>query len=176
MKACKVCETPFSPARPLQVVCGPKCALAVAKDHRKAEKENIRKRKAAVKTNGQKKAEAQRAVNAFVRARDANLACISCGRMHEGAWHAGHFRSRGSAPHLALDPRNIHRQCAPCNLFLHGNLIGFRAGLISRYGEDFVKELEADHYPRHYSGHDYEEIKREYRAKLKEIESGKKED
>lgn len=170
MKPCKVCETPFTPVRPLQVVCGPKCALAVARDHRKAEKGNIRKRKAAVKTNGQKKAEAQRAVNAFVRARDADLACISCGRMHEGAWHAGHFRSRGSAPHLALDPRNIHRQCAPCNLFLHGNLIGFRAGLIARYGEDFVKELEADQTPRHYSGRDYEEIKREYRAKLKEME------
>lgn len=29
-----------------------------------------------------------------------------------------------------------------CNTFLHGNVHGYRLGLINRYGEDKVKELE----------------------------------
>ena len=129
-----------------------------------------RKRLEKLKPNGKKKAEAQSALNRWVvHGRDAGKPCISCGRMHEGAWHGGHYKSRGSAPHLALDPRNVHRQCAPCNLYLHGNLINFRLGLVERYGLAYVEELEADQEPRHYSGDDFEAIKALYVRKLKEI-------
>lgn len=169
MKPCEACQTPFTPARMGQRVCGPRCALKTVRQAKKAERETTKRRKAELKTNGQRKAEAQRALNFWiVHVRDKDQPCISCGRHHQGAYHAGHFRSRGSAPHLALDPRNLAKQCAPCNLYQHGNLIGFRQGLIERHGEAFVTDLEADQTPRHYTGDDYDEIKRQYRAKARE--------
>lgn len=171
MKTCKHCGTPFNSPRPLQAVCSPVCAYRHVKAAKKAEAVQTRERKAALKTNGQKKAEAQRAINYWiVHVRDKDEPCISCGKFHQGAWHAGHFRSRGSAPHLALDPRNLAKQCAPCNLHLHGNLIEFRRGLIARHGVSHVEELEADQTPRHYSGDDFEAIKREYRALARQAE------
>ena len=167
-KICKHCGTSFVPQRSMAVVCSPICAIRMGKAKKAQDRVALRQRKAALKTNGEKKAEAQSALNRWVvHGRDAGKPCISCGRMHEGAWHGGHYRSRGSAPHLALDPRNVHKQCAPCNVYLHGNLINFRLGLIERYGAEFAETLEADQEPRHYMGDDYEAIKAEYVAKLK---------
>lgn len=140
----------------------------------KVEQAELRKRREKAKTNGQRRKEAQDALNAWVvHGRDKNEPCISCGRHHQGQYHGGHYRSRGSAAHLALDPRNVHKQCAPCNLHLHGNLIEFRRGLIDRYGVAFVLELEEDQEPRHYSPQDLDDIKAEYRAKLKELKGRK---
>lgn len=138
----------------------------------KAERAEKRRRKEKSLTISQRRARAQVPVNAYVRLRDAHLPCISCGRFHEGQWHAGHYRSRGAAVHLALDPRNIHRQCAPCNTHLHGNAIGFRAGLLERYGLEFVEALEADNTPRHYTADEIDAIRDTYRAKTKELKRG----
>lgn len=159
----------FMPMQAMQSVCGPACAMKKVRSDKAKGKRELRERKEKLKTNGERKAEAQRALNHWiVHVRDKDEPCISCGRFHEGAYHAGHYRSRGSAPHLALDPRNLAKQCAPCNLYQHGNLIGFRAGLIERHGEAFVLELEADQTPRHLTADEYDEIKREYRAKARE--------
>ena len=134
----------------------------------RVKKAETRRQREKLKTNGHRKAEAQAALNRWiVHVRDAGEPCISCGRHHQGMYHAGHYRSRGSAPHLALDPRNLHKQCAPCNLYLHGNLIEYRAGLIRRHGLEFVEALESDHAPRHYTGSDYDAMKAEYRAKTR---------
>lgn len=151
----------------------------VAKANRKAEKQarkdakveraRLHQQRQKLKTNGQRKAEAQRALNHWiVHVRDKDEPCISCGRYVETGSQAGHFRGRGRAPHLALDPRNIAKQCCQCNLHLHGNALGFRAGLVARHGEAFVLELEADQTPRHLTADEYDEIKREYRAKARE--------
>lgn len=160
-RECRQCGSMFTPVRPLAYICSPGCA-------QKYVKADTKRRKEAIKTNGQRKAEAQAELNRWiVHVRDANEPCISCGRHHAGIYHAGHYRSRGSAPHLALDPRNLHKQCAPCNLYLHGNLIEYRAGLLRRYGVDFVEALESDQGTRHYSGADYDAMKAEYREKIK---------
>jgi hypothetical protein len=158
-------------------------ALAVKKEAERKKKELIaerleraedRKRREKLKSNGERKADAQAAINRWiVHVRDAGEPCISCGRHHQGMYHAGHYRSRGSAPHLALDPRNLHKQCAPCNLHLHGNLIAYRVGLVRKYGPEFVAELETDQEPRHYTGADYDAIKAEYRLKTKHLKKEK---
>ena len=141
----------------------------------RVEKAETKRKLEAIKTNGQHKADAQKAINRWVlHVRDAGKPCISCGRHHQGAWHAGHYRSRGSAPHLALDPRNLAKQCAPCNLYLHGNLIGYRNGLIEREGEAFVLALEADQDPRNYRASDYQAIKAEYNGLYNEWKKGNK--
>lgn len=135
----------------------------------KVERAETRRRKEKSLTISQRRARAQVEVNAYVRLRDAGLPCISCGRHHEGQWHAGHYRSRGAAVNLALDPRNIHRQCAPCNNHLHGNAIGYRAGLVARYGLEFVEALEADNAPRHQTAQEIDAIRDTYRTKNKEL-------
>ena len=66
-------------------------------------------------------ADAQAAFNAWVRARDEGLPCISCGELHPhelgpgGAWDAGHFLSRGAHPEKRFMEDNVHRQCKVCN-------------------------------------------------------------
>jgi len=180
---CAHCRAKLNPERPSQIVhteCAEPYAIAkrekeeraqakAARMAAKVEKAETRRRKAALMTAQDARRIAQRATNACVLARDHGLPCISCGKTGEGAYHAGHYRSCGSAPHLALDLRNIHRQCAPCNLHLHGNLIEYRKGLIARFGEDFVLTLEADETPRAYKKHDYEAIAAERRASTREL-------
>lgn len=170
-RACPVCAKPYVPVRPMQAVCGPVCAHKKVRQTKVEERAQIKTRKEKVMTRGERMARAQAAVNAYVRARDADLPCISCGRFHEGQWHAGHYRSRGAAKNLALDPRNIHKQCQPCNTHLHGNQINYRMGLIARYGLAFVEALEADNKPRHLSDEDIDAITQEYRSKLRELKA-----
>lgn len=137
---------------------------------RKAEAKVDKARRAKLDdTPSNRKALAQAAVNEFVRMRDAHLPCISCGCTHSPAWHAGHYRSRGSAPHLALDPRNLNRQCAQCNLHLHGNLIEYRKGLVERYGISHVEALESDQESRGYKAADYDAIAAHYRAEVRRM-------
>jgi hypothetical protein len=178
-KTCKACRNSFQPARPMQKACGPLCALTLAKAARaKATKaqeakdrKDLRERKEKAKTRGAWQREAQAAVNAFVRARDRDLPCISCGRHHQGKYDAGHYRSVGSAPHLRFDvERNIAKQCSVCNTYLSGNLIEYRKQLIARIGLEAVEALESDQAPRHYSVDDLKEIKRTFAAKRRELE------
>lgn len=111
--------------------------------------------------------EAQTAFNAWVRMRDAHLACVSCGRMHGGQWHAGHFVSTGARPELRFDEANVHKQCQPCNTHLHGNLVLYRAELIRRIGLAEVERLEGPQQPKKYSVADLRAIRDEYRSRVK---------
>ena len=179
-KTCRVCRNAFAPTRPMQAVCGLECAKSVAVSIRgKAEKvAAVKERKAdkakreQLKTKADWAREAQAQVNLYVRLRDAALPCVSCGRHHQGQWHAGHFRSVGSAPHLRFDAdRNIAKQCQPCNTHLHGNPIPFRAELGRRIGLQALEALECDQAPRHYSIDDLRALKAEYAAKARALKA-----
>ena len=110
-KKCKACSEIFIPARPLQRVCSPSCAMkhARALTEKKQAKEQAQERKAtreklqALQTKPQLLKKAQTAFNAFIRARDAGKPCISCGRplgTEPNTYDFGHYRSVGSAPHM----------------------------------------------------------------------------
>lgn len=174
-KTCKHCGEKFKPAMTTQKACSVKCALALAPAGReKAEKAiqaNARKEHAAqkekVKPKGAHAREAQALVNEWIRLRDANEPCISCGRHHEGQYHAGHFRTVASAPELRFEPLNIHKQCAPCNNHLSGNIINYRPRLIEKIGLEAVEWLEGPHEPKRYTIADFQAIKAEYREKIR---------
>jgi hypothetical protein len=85
------------------------------------------------------KKKAQDIFNAWIRNRDKELGCISCNNKID---HAGHYFSSGHYSALTFDEMNVNGQCLRCNNFMHGNLINYRIGLIERYGEDKVNELE----------------------------------
>ena len=179
MKTCKSCRAKFTPLRPLQSVCSTSCAINLAerKAHEAKQKAAAEDRKltrtalAAIKPRAELVKLAQAAVNAYVRARDARLPCVSCGRHHEGQWHAGHYRSTGSRPDLRFDPANIHKQCAPCNNHLSGNLIPYRAELIRRVGQAEVDRLEGPPSPDKLTRDELIALRAEYVAKRKELDA-----
>ena len=170
-KACKQCGSIFTPARPLQAVCGAFCASKLVRAAKKQERESVKVRKEAIKSRADWAREAQAAFNAWVRARDADKPCISCQRHHTGQFHAGHYLSRGARPELAYEPDNCHKQCAPCNTHLSGNVALYRVNLVKLIGLDRVEWLEGPHPAKHYSVDDLKEIKRIYKEKLKALQN-----
>ncbi len=184
MRKCCICSAPYEPRSSFQKVChSPECALAHVRAVRAKEDERRRRaqervnRKALreardrIKTRSQWAGEAQAAFNAWVRERDHGLPCISCGRHHQGQWHAGHYRSVGAAPELRFEPLNVHRQCAPCNTHKSGNAIEYRINLVRRIGEEKVEWLEGHHEPKKYTIDELKEIKRTYAARARGLRS-----
>ena len=167
---CKACRHKFLPSNPMQSACSIKCAIElVNRDKAKAERSESRKAKERIKTKADHAKEAQQAFNAWVRARDADLPCISCGRMHQGQWHAGHYRTVGSNPELRFDPLNCHKQCAPCNNHKSGDIVNYRINLARKIGQQALDWLEGPHEAKRYTIEQLQAIKAEYRAKLRQL-------
>lgn len=173
-KKCKVCKTSFTPDRPLQQVCNYQCAIELANDRKdrleRTRKAQIRRSdKERLKTRADHLREAQAAFNAFIRERDKDLPCVSCGRVHNGQYHAGHYRTVGSCPELRFEELNNHKQCAPCNNHLSGNLINYRRNLIIKIGLEKVEWLEGPHPPLKLTIEDIRAIKAKYKQLLKDL-------
>ncbi|WP_054915228.1 MULTISPECIES: recombination protein NinG [Pseudomonas] len=177
-KTCKACGGKFRPSfNSTQVVCSPKCALAHAPANqqkaRKAidqrERREVKVRKEKLKSRGDYMREAQQAFNAWVRLRDADQPCISCGRHHQGKYDAGHYRTTAACPELRFDPLNVHKQCSPCNTQLSGNIVEYRLELIRRIGQERVDWIEGPHEAKRYTIEDLKAIKALYRQKLKDL-------
>lgn len=77
--------------------------------------------------------------NRWIRLRDKDKGCISCGAE---VTEAGHYFSQGHHSALRFNEINTNGQCTRCNKFMHGNLINYRKGLVRRYGEQNVLMLE----------------------------------
>jgi hypothetical protein len=112
------------------------------------------------------KAKAQTTFNTWIRERDKDKGCISCGAEID---HAGHYFNAGHYSALTFDELNVHGQCLRCNNFMHGNLINYRMGLVDRYGDKFVQDLErkARNKIAKYSRLDLQEIIDKYKLNKK---------
>jgi len=82
---------------------------------------------------------AQEVFNKWIRERDKDKGCISCGGEVS---QAGHYFSQGHHSALRYNEMNTNGQCVRCNMFLSGNLIKYRQGLVKRYGAAKVEQLE----------------------------------
>lgn len=174
-KTCRACGNRYMPVKPMQKVCGPLCAIQFAQSERakKERKQAAQERAEArrrLKTRADYMREAQVAFNSYIRARDADRPCISCGRFHQGQNHAGHYLSVGANPALRFEPLNVWKQCAPCNTYLSGNAVNYRRALVELIGIEKVEWLEGPHEPKKYTVDDLIAIKKEYIAKRKELE------
>lgn len=179
-RPCKVCRNGFVPSKPLQSVCGPRCAVKKVKQDKAEDRAQIRTRKEAIKKLPELKAEAQTAFNAFIRERDKHQACICCGQplgagAVGGSFDCGHYRSVGSAAHLRYDERNAHAQRKQCNRWGAGRAVDYRMGLIERIGLSAVEALEASNQVRKFTAEELREIRDTYRAKTKELKKTSKE-
>jgi hypothetical protein len=144
-KACKVCSKPFTPARPLQAVCSPRCAGKLGKLRKAAEKAADRERKEAIKKRSEWEEECRRIVQKIARLRDRDDGCISCHlpATWGGQWHGSHFRSVGACSVLQFHLWNIHKSCSSCNRDKGGNIANYRPRLIEKIGADRVDWLES---------------------------------
>lgn len=161
-----------------------KAAAKRIKEQKEAEKAGRKRRKerlAELRPAGYYKAQAQQAFNAYIRARDADLPCISCGEtsppdLHGGQWDCGHFKTVGANPELRFEERNAHKQCKSCNAGA-GKYTAkeatvaqrYEAGLVARYGQEYVDWLNGPHEMTNYRREDFIRIRDEYRAKLKAL-------
>lgn len=180
----KSCRQPFKPISMTHKCCSAPCAAEYAKEIRvkkeaqearlktrreAEEKREHRKKVEKLKTRSEWLKDAQAVFNRYIRERDAEEACISCGARNRESWDAGHYRSVGAAPQLRFHEDNCHKQCIPCNQFRSGNAIEYRRGLVGRIGEERVSELETSNATAKYSIEDAKEVIAHYRDKLKEL-------
>ena len=172
------CGQEFTPARPLQKACCPACARNFAAHiaekkaacERRDDKARTRVALEALKTVPKLKKEAQFACNRWIRQRDADKPCISCGApppdlsgLHAGR-DAGHYRSTGSADHLRFNPDNVHGQCVSCNRWGAGKAVEYRMGLLARIGPERTNALEFNRDFCKWDRDQLREIRDKYRA------------
>ena len=173
---CKIkaegCELLYTKWSVTQKCCNnPACAIVLMQmeKEKKARKVYLSE-KNRLKSKADWAREAQTAVNAYVRLRDKNEPCISCGRHHNGQYHGGHYLSVGARPELRYEESNISKQCSPCNNHLSGNIVLYRVNLIKKIGLDRVEWLEGNHEPKKYTIEELQEIKKLYQQKLKQLQ------
>jgi len=151
---CLNCKQKFTPTRFLQKHCSSEncidASIQYARDKvkQKQSKEWQKEKKSLrndLKTLTDLENEAKKSFQKFIRLRDLNLPCISCGVVNTNDWCGGHYFPAGIYSGLIFDERNCSKQCnTHCNKFLSGNLIEYRKGLVKRHGIDFVNQLESE--------------------------------
>lgn len=177
-KKCRICKCQFAPRRPMQPVCDDfACKVAYAEQvaakakrkREKIERAADKEKREALKSLSDHIKETQVIVNRYIRERDRDEPCISCGRFHGGQWHAGHYLPTSARPELRFDPLNIHKQCQPCNTMKHGNSIPYRINLVDKIGIKAVAWLEGPHEAARYRVEDLKAIQAEFKQKLKDL-------
>ncbi len=142
----------------------------VENENKKIKREFKEKNKSITKL----KQEARSVFQQWIRMRDANLKCISCGNDSE-IWDAGHFKKAELYSGLIFDERNVWKQCRKCNTYLDGNEGEYRKRLIEMFGQEWMDVLDDDAIKlRSYKWTREEliETKEKYKKLLKELNVG----
>lgn len=178
------CRKRFVPDQPWIRHCSFDCGVAIGMDavakqkakKEKAERAEFKRRKQAIKTIPELKAEAQKVFNEAMRLEDQllGLGCICCGKYATsaalsqpgGAYDACHYRSRGSADHLRYNEDNVWRGLKDCNTWGHKD---YRGGLIVRIGIERVEALENNNETVKWTREYLEGIKATYSARVKQL-------
>ena len=189
-KYCKFCEAYKPSSEVIKVNAMHFCSFEEAASYAN-QKKNIAKGKK-IKHAAQKKSfkdndrkirlpAAQKAFNAFIRMRDKDLPCISCGEfvvkdMPFGQYDCGHYKTVGGFPELRFEELNASKQCKSCNggsaNFSHKDTTvskEYRINLIEKIGLDKVEWLEGPHEPKKYTCAQLLEIEHKYKQKVKVI-------
>jgi hypothetical protein len=171
-KKCKVCSLKFTPYKSTQVVCTPKCAIKLA--FSKPVKPNYAKiKREKLESLDTKKQTYVKKVNAvkvifqkWIRERDKNEPCISCGAVTAIGFDGGHFYKAENYSGLIFDERNCFRQCQKCNRFLQGNNLEYANRLRLKFGIEWMEQLRLDAYStkiKKYTDEELEIIKQKYK-------------
>lgn len=138
----------------------------VKKDKKKKDKEAKEK----LKTHSEWLQDLQKVFNKFIRIRDIDKPCISCGSRLIGKYDAGHYFSVGAYPNLRFNEDNVHGQCVHCNQHKHGNINEYSLSLPLRIGiERFENLLAEREKPLKLSIEEIKEKIKYYKRKIKEL-------
>ncbi len=115
----------------------------------------------------------QRIFNEYIRERDKDKPCISCGQYFDKK-DAGHFWAVGGYSGLRFDEDNVHGECARCNRFDESHLIGYAENLKKKLGEERYQALKERALNYKQNGYKFgrvelREMIEEYKQKLKEL-------
>lgn len=178
-KKCKYCGVLFSPRTSLQKNCFHSDCIKkfyeenkakiskVTTNRKQAERKELKEK---MLTISQLKQRARTPFQKWIRLRDSDKPCISCGSNSDKV-DAGHFKKAEVYFGLTFDKDNVHSQCQKCNRYLGGNEANYRQGLVARFGEQFVLDIEkrADETRDYkHSREELEEIKNYYLKKLRD--------
>jgi hypothetical protein len=177
MTKCPICRQPATQKFGLKLFCGFEHAAEWAKraqDKARAKKQaesrrQDREKLKSLKTRAEWLKDAQAIFNKYIRIRDAQKNCISCGGKLGAKYDAGHYRSCGAHPELRFQELNTHAQCVRCNQHLSGNLINYRKGLLIRIGQEKLDWLEGPHEPLKLTIPEIQALIAEYKAKIKQL-------
>ena len=111
--------------------------------------------------------------NSYIRERDKDKPCISCGQYFEKK-DAGHFFAKSGYQGLRFDEYNVNGECARCNRFDESHLISYAENLRKRLGEETYNALKerAEDYKRFgykFSRQELRDMIEEYKDKLLSI-------
>lgn len=169
---CKICNKKFEATFFLQKWCSPECGAKYSirlKEKMEAKKwiEQKSKIKANLKSYSEKLNDAKKVFQKWIRERDKDLPCISCGATFSNpCWDAGHYKKAELYRGVIFNENNAARQCRRCNYFLDGNELNYRQGLINRIGLCEVINLEnlAEETKKYkYSDAELDAIKKQYK-------------
>lgn len=115
----------------------------------------------------------QTTFNTFIRVRDKDLPCISCGTTKDVEYAAGHFIPTTYQYHR-FNEDNVHKQCNKhCNMMLRGNLHEYRINLIKKIGVERVEYIEnTRHMMLEITIPEIKEKITEYKLKIKTLKNG----
>jgi hypothetical protein len=170
MKSCKKCGETFTPFTTLDKHCYVcKKTEQALKNLAKIKKDKVKKAKEDLLTTSDYLKLAQQVVNKYIRMRDADKGCISCGQTLGSKYDAGHYWSVGGHGNVRFDIDNIHAQCVACNQHKHGNLIAYQKGLIAKIGLQKYDQLEAKaHDTKKWTKDELKELIATYKNKIKD--------
>lgn len=174
MAKCKICKSDYEKRNMSHMVCSYECSLKYAQksfNKKTKEKKQVARKELKQFNNSDiniLKRLAQKIFNQYVRMRDGNLPCVSCGKIigENETSHASHFRPATNS-RLRFDERNVHRSCVKCNVFLSSNAIEYKKALIIKLGTEVVEELESTNDPYRYTTDELQDIIKTYRQKIK---------
>jgi hypothetical protein len=173
MKSCKKCGENFTPFSTLDKYCYVcKKTEQALKNLAKMKKDKLKKQKEDLLTTSDYLKLAQQVFNKWIRLRDADQGCISCGNPLGSKYDAGHFWSAGGHSSVRFHPDNVWVSCYKCNVMLSGNGIEYRMRLIKKIGVERVEWLEENgHEVKRWTKDELKELIAEYKIKIKEMNS-----
>lgn len=119
----------------------------------------------------QAKERAWKAFSRFIRLRDKDNGCITCGKWYP--WQnmqAGHaIQGRGNS--ILFDEELVNGQCKRCNIFMRGMYPQYALVLIRKHGIDWWdNKLKLKQETKDYSIQDYLDIESLYQQKAKDLD------
>lgn len=179
MKTCPSCSVPFEPRKHFNSTIKSKycdlCtktrqALKNLERIKKEDKKRLNDKKKELLTLSDHLKLTQMVVNKYIRLRDKDELCISCGKKINGVEHASHYLSSGGHSNIRFHEDNIWKSCYKCNVMLSGNPTSYRIRLIKKIGVERVEWLEDNAYiEKRWTREELKEIQEIYKAKIKNL-------